>query len=152
MTRWLPWLIQRKTALRLKTKSASPHNVAAEPNRQIMADKYSPLDQLFLWWLGEPALPRLVGELGLAGGRRAVSLRYSADWLRSGFALSEDLPLLGELFVPRDKDCAAGAVDDARPDRWGERVIRKFELTPRLSIRQHLMWCPAPRVWVIRPC
>lgn len=105
-----------------------------------MAEKYIPQDQLFLWWLGEPALPRLVGELGLAIGGRAVSLRYSVDWLGNGFALSEDLPLLGELFVPRDKDCTAGAVDDARPDRWGERVIRKFELTPRLSILEFLLF------------
>lgn len=122
-------------------KSALPHSVvAATPGPQTMADKYSLQDQLFLWWLGDAALPRLVGELGLASGGRAVSLRYSADWLGNGFALSEDLPLLDELFVPRDKDCAAGAVDDARPDRWGERVIRKFELTPRLSILEFLLF------------
>jgi serine/threonine-protein kinase HipA len=100
------------------------------------AQKYVPQDQLFLWWLGDPALPRLVGELGLAAGGRAVSLRYAVDWLRSGFALSEDLPLSNDLFVPREKDCAAGAVDD----RWGERVIRKFEATPRLSILEFLFF------------
>lgn len=105
-----------------------------------MAEKYLTQDQLFLWWLGDPSQPRPVGELGLAAGGRAVSLRYAADWLRSGFALSEDLPLVNELFVPRDKDCAAGAVDDARPDRWGERVIRKFEATPRLSILEFLLF------------
>ena len=92
-----------------------------------MAEPYAPQDRLFLWYLGEPSQPRPVGELGLAAGGRSVSLRYAPDWLRSGFALSEDLPLTGDLFVPREKDCAAGAVDDARPDRWGERVIRKFE-------------------------
>jgi serine/threonine-protein kinase HipA len=85
-------------------------------------------------------LPRPVGELGLAAGGRAVSLRYSPDWLRSGFALSEDLPLTGDLFVPLEKDCAAGVVDDARPDRWGERVIRKFEASPRLSILEFLLF------------
>ncbi|WP_309680621.1 HipA domain-containing protein, partial [Polaromonas sp.] len=105
-----------------------------------ITEKYLPQDQLFLWWLGDPSQPRPVGELGLAAGGRAVSLRYAADWLRSGFALSEDLPLVDELFVPRDKDCAAGAVDDARPDRWGERVIRKFEATPRLSILEFLLF------------
>jgi serine/threonine-protein kinase HipA len=67
-------------------------------------------------------------------------LRYAPVWLKSGFALSEDLPLSGDLFVPREKDCAAGAVDDARPDRWGERVIRKFEATPRLSILEFLLF------------
>ena len=105
-----------------------------------MADNYILQDRLFLWWLGDPAQPRPVGELGLAAGGRAVSLRYSPDWLRSGFALSEDLPLTGDLFVPREKDCAAGAVDDARPDRWGERVIRRFEPTPRLSVLEFLLF------------
>ena len=42
--------------------------------------------------------------------------------------------------MPRDKDCAAGAVDDARPDRWGERVIRRFEASPRLSILEFLLF------------
>ena len=105
-----------------------------------MADHYVPQDRLFLWYLGDPAQPRAVGELGLAAGGRAVSLRYGPDWLQSGFALSEDLPLTSDLFVPRDKDCAAGAVDDARPDRWGERVIRRFEPSPRLSILEFLLF------------
>lgn len=105
-----------------------------------MAEKYIPQDRLYLWWLGEPAQPRLVGELGQAAGGRAVSLRYAPQWLQSGFALSEDLPLTGELFLPLEKDCAAGSVDDARPDRWGERVIRKFEPTPRLSLLEFLLF------------
>ena len=105
-----------------------------------MLEKYIPQDRLFLWWLGDPAQLCPVGELGLAAGGRAVSLRYSPNWLRSGFPLSEDLPLVDDLFVPREKDCAAGAVDDARPDRWGERVIRKFEATPRLSILEFLLF------------
>ncbi len=101
---------------------------------------YEPRDVLYLWWLGDPAAPRLVGELRLASGGRSVALQYGADWLRTGFALSEDLPLTGELFVPTEKDRAAGAVDDARPDRWGERVIRKFERSPRLSILEFLLF------------
>lgn len=105
-----------------------------------MTEEYVPQDRLFLWWLGDPAQPRPVGELRQAAGGRAVSLRYAPDWLQSGFALSEDLPLTGDLFVPRKKDCAAGAVDDARPDRWGERIIRKFEATPRLSILEFLLF------------
>lgn len=105
-----------------------------------MAEKYIPQDRLFLWWLSDPMQPRRVGELGLAAGGRAVSLRYAPEWLQSGFALSEDLPLVDDLFVPREKDCAAGALDDARPDRWGERVIRKFEATPRLSILEFLLF------------
>lgn len=69
-----------------------------------------------------------------------MSLRYAPGWLQSGFALSEDLPLVDDLFVPPEKDCAAGAVDDARPDRWGERVIRRFEATPRLSLLEFLLF------------
>src|SRR5262245_6648403 len=33
---------------------------------------------------------------------------------------------------------AAGAVDDARPDRWGERVIRFIDRPPRLSLLEYL--------------
>lgn len=31
-------------------------------------------------------------------------------------------------------------MDDARPDRWGERVIRRFEASPRLSILEFLLF------------
>ena len=108
-----------------------------------MADEavaYRPKDTLHLWWLEDPAQPRRIGELRLVLGGRAVGLHYAADWLRSGFPLSEDLPLTGELFVPAHKDTAAGAVDDARPDRWGERVIRRFEKSARLSILEFLLF------------
>lgn len=104
------------------------------------ARAYAPRDTLFLWWLGSPAQPRLVGELRLVSGGRAVALQYGADWLASGFPLSEDLPLTPGLFVPAGKDTAAGSVDDARPDRWGERVIRKFVPSPRLSILEYLLF------------
>nr|WP_255429258.1 HipA domain-containing protein [Ramlibacter albus] len=93
-----------------------------------------------LWWLGDPAQPRRVGDISLAMGQRAVALQYSPEWLRSGFALSEDLPLAPQLFLPPEKDSAAGALDDARPDRWGERVIRKFEKSPRLSLLEFLLF------------
>lgn len=70
---------------------------------------------------------------------RGVSLRYHDDWVDRGFALSEDLPLLrGHEFLPTEKDTAAGAVDDARPDRWGERVIRVLDRPPRLSLLEYL--------------
>ena len=115
----------------------------ADENFQTMletASTYVPQDRLYLWWLGDQARPKLVGELSLASGARAVSLRYGPDWLQNGFALSEDLPLVGDLFVPPGKDSAPGAVDDARPDQWGERVIRKFETSPRLSILEYLLF------------
>jgi serine/threonine-protein kinase HipA len=101
--------------------------------------KYEPSDHLLLWWLAEPAQPRLVGDLNLVRSSRGVSLRYAESWVESGFALSEDLPLLsGQEFLPKERDTAAGAVDDARPDRWGERVIRFIDKPPRLSLLEYL--------------
>ena len=101
---------------RLRRKDAAACNRASRVT-------YTPQDQLFLWLLTRPEQPLLIGELNTVAHSRGVSLRY-AEWLARGFALSEDLPLLDEEFLPREKDSAAGAVDDARPDRWGERVIR----------------------------
>ena len=99
---------------------------------------YTPADHLHLWWLGDPARPRCVGELSLLRTLRGVSLRYADEWLAEGFALSEDLPLLAQEFMPADKETAVGAVDDARPDRWGERVIRFVDKPPRLSLMEYL--------------
>jgi serine/threonine-protein kinase HipA len=107
-----------------------------------MADHmaYTPQDPLFLWLLSDPAHPRLVGELSLALGGQSVALRYGEEWLRQGFALSEDLPLVDALFVPTRKQEIAGAVEDARPDRWGERVIKKLERSPRMSLLEYLLF------------
>lgn len=86
------------------------------------------LDRFFLWMLSDPAHPLLAGELKqLANGD--VSLTYSAAWISCGFALSADMPLDENEYRPaaqrgRQEPCAAGAVDDARPDSWGEKVIR----------------------------
>ena len=99
---------------------------------------FVPQDAMYLWWLGDSAAPRLIGDIRLADRNRKVSLTYDVTWLQNGFALSEDLPLVAGEFLPADKDCAAGAVDDARPDRWGERVIRLFEKTSRLSLIEYL--------------
>lgn len=98
------------------------------------------LDALSLWFLGDPALPRLVGELQLMAVGKGVSLRYAPSWLAQGFALSEDLPLIDTEHLPRAKGIAAGAVDDARPDRWGERVIQFIDKPPRLSLMEYLYY------------
>ncbi len=99
---------------------------------------YRVSDRLFLWMLSDPARPVLVGELNAVRAPRGVSLRYADTWLARGFALSEDLPLVPNEFLPMEKDTAAGAVDDARPDRWGERVIRVLDKPPRLSLLEYL--------------
>jgi serine/threonine-protein kinase HipA len=104
----------------------------------VTAADYRPADRLHLWLLTVPSDPVLIGELNLVRESRGVSLRYADTWLERGFALSEDLPLIGEEFLPRDKETAVGAVDDARPDRWGERVIRFLDKPPRLSLLEYL--------------
>ena len=100
--------------------------------------RYTPADRLYLWLLTQPERPVLIGELNTVRTLRGVSLRYADSWLQHGFALSEDLPLMAEEFLPHERDTAAGAVDDARPDRWGERVIRFIDKPPRLSLLEYL--------------
>ena len=103
---------------------------------------YKLSDELWLWWLVDPAHPRLAGTLRHVrrSARRpgGVSLEYTPPWLASGQALSEDLPLQPGEFFPLEADAAAGAVDDARPDRWGERVIRLLDRPARLSTLEYL--------------
>ena len=99
---------------------------------------YRITDQLFLWLLTAPDDPVLIGELNMVRSTRGVSLRYASSWIERGFALSEDLPLVAEELFPAVKDTSAGAVDDARPDRWGERVIKFLDKPPRLSLLEYL--------------
>ena len=101
---------------------------------------YRPSDALYLWWLAQPERPVLIGTLMTVRASQGVSLRYAPTWLKSGFALSEDLPLRDIEWMPHDKETAAGAVDDARPDRWGERVIRWLDKPPRLSLLDYLFY------------
>ena len=101
------------------------------------------LDDLFLWYLADPGMPRYVGALKLVSAGKGVSLHYGKDWLTHGFALSEDLPLVDTEFLPpgrlaNDTQRAVGAVDDARPDRWGEKVIRFVVKPKRLSLMEYL--------------
>ncbi len=95
-------------------------------------------DELHLWFLGNPGSPRWVGSLQLMAVGKGVSLIYGVPWLAEGFALSEDLPLVDIEHLPRFKGQAAGAVDDARPDRWGERVIQYIDRPARLSLMEYL--------------
>lgn len=103
------------------------------------------LDDLYLWYLGDPATPRWVGALKLVSAGKGVSLHYGKEWLASGFALSEDLPLVDNEFLPpgrlaADAQRAVGAIDDARPDRWGEKVIRFVDKPKRLSLMEYLYY------------
>jgi|GEM_PF-104630 len=102
-------------------------------------------DTLFLWFLGNPAIPAYVGELNYVVKGKGVSLRYGSDWLENGFALSGDLPLTDAEFLPPTRmqshePRAVGAVDDARPDRWGEKVIRFIDRPERQSLMEFLYY------------
>ena len=101
---------------------------------------YEPGDVAYLWWLGLPSRPVFIGELRIVRSNQGVSLRYAESWLRAGFSLSEDLPLIADEFLPQAKETAAGAVDDARPDRWGERVIRFLDKPRRLALLDYLFY------------
>ena len=105
-----------------------------------MSQVYEPQDSMSLWWLGGVLDPVRIGTLSLQDQRRKVGLTYDPTWLSSpqGFALSEDLPLRLGLMLPTERDTAAGAVEDARPDQWGERVIRLIERPARLSLLEYL--------------
>ena len=103
------------------------------------------LDALYIWYLEDTAKPRLVGALQLVSAGKGVALHYGAEWLATGFALSEDLPLVDTLFLPPGRlsaqaPRAVGAVDDARPDRWGEKVIRFVDRPKRLSLMEYLYY------------
>ena len=102
------------------------------------ASRYTPTDRLYLWLLTQPARPAFIGELNLVRATQGVSLHYAQSWLSGGFPLSEDMPLVDQELIPVEKAAAIGAVDDARPDRWGERVIRFIDKPPRLSLLEYL--------------
>jgi serine/threonine-protein kinase HipA len=110
--------------------------------RKIVSNKTAAprFDSLWLWYLENPAAPRLVGELRYLNIGKGASLQYSPGWLQSGFRLSEDLPLIDREFSPRTPGSAVGAVDDARPDRWGERVIQFVDRPSRLSVMEYLYY------------
>ncbi|MDO9483821.1 MAG: HipA domain-containing protein [Hydrogenophaga sp.] len=101
---------------------------------------YQPQDSMSLWWLADPAAPQRIGTVSLQDNRRKLGLSYDPGWLAGpqGFALSEDLPLQPGLHLPAERDTAVGAVDDARPDQWGERVIRILERPARLSLLEYV--------------
>jgi serine/threonine-protein kinase HipA len=107
---------------------------------QSVLANYQPTDTLYLWYLAQPSRPIQIGEMNLVRSTQGVSLRYADGWLQNGFPLSEDLPLIGQEFLPTERGTAAGAVDDARPDRWGERVIRFIDKPKRLSLLEYLFF------------
>ena len=109
-------------------------------NKGVLPGSYQPQDTLFLWMLVNPEHPTLVGELGLSQlVPDCASFTYDSAWWN--FALSEDLPMVqGQTFTAVERGGAPGAIDDARPDRWGERIIRHLDRPARLSILEMLLF------------
>ncbi len=101
---------------------------------------YAPQDQLTVWALVNPAAPTLVGELQLSQlVADCANFTYDPGWWQ--FPLSEDLPLVhGQVFTAGERSSAPGAIDDARPDRWGERIIRHIDRPARLSVLEMLLF------------
>lgn len=106
----------------------------------VIPHNYVPQDQLYAWALVNPAQPMLVGELRLSQlVADCATFAYAPQWWN--FALSEDLPLVqGQEFTAGERGSAPGAIDDARPDRWGERIIRHVDRPARLSILEMLLF------------
>jgi serine/threonine-protein kinase HipA len=106
----------------------------------VTPHNYLPQDQLYAWVLVNPAQPMLVGELRLSQlVADCATFAYDPQWWH--FALSEDLPLVqGQAFTAGERGSAPGAIDDARPDRWGERIIRHVDRPARLSILEMLLF------------
>ena len=46
---------------------------ANSPSEPVVTETYTPVDTLFLWWLGDPTQPRFIGNLSLVHGNRAVA-------------------------------------------------------------------------------
>lgn len=101
---------------------------------------YVPQDQLYVWALVDPSNPTLVGEVKLSQlVSDCATFAYAPQWWN--FPLSEDLPIIpGQEFSAGLRGSAPGAIDDARPDRWGERIIRHIDRPARLSILEMLLF------------
>ncbi|OYT91806.1 MAG: phosphatidylinositol kinase [Burkholderiales bacterium PBB3] len=114
--------------------------MAANPTSGVDPRTYQPQDQLYVWALVDPAKPVLVGEVSLSPlVADCANFSYAPAWWN--FALSEDLPLIaGQSFSAGQRGSAPGALDDARPDSWGERIIRHVDRPARLSILEMLLF------------
>ncbi|AVT13533.1 type II toxin-antitoxin system HipA family toxin [Paracidovorax avenae] len=109
-------------------------------NGPVHPRTYVPQDELHLWALVNPDYPVKVGTLRLSElVPDCATFSYDEGWWH--FPLSENLPIMpGHPFTAAEKGSAPGAIDDARPDRWGERVIRHIDRPARLSILEMLLF------------
>lgn len=90
-------------------------------------------NSLAVWYLENPLRPLLVGRVKLEASNRRCLLELDDGWRRSGFHLSPDLTHDKKVHAPLKDMLAPGALDDAMPDRWGERMIRIVSRPSRMS-------------------
>ena len=91
-----------------------------------------------LGWSFYPVLGIELGrtELGNARGFGEQPM-LAAERVAVGVEL---LPLIDGEQGPQARDEVSGAVEDARPDRWGERVIEVIEKPSRRSLMEYLLF------------
>ncbi len=81
--------------------------------------------EAFVWtWLAGAEEPAVAGRLELAGG--IVNFNYGRSYLGRPDAVSiylPELPLRPGRIAPLDGLTIAGAIKDAGPDAWGQRVV-----------------------------
>lgn len=99
-----------------------------------------PGNELAVWNLTDPDDPVRVGTASLMLGGRGIAFTYDRDWLANGYPLSGDMPLQRALLAPTARDRLFGALDDAMPDRWGERAIRFVDNPPRATALDFLYY------------
>jgi len=111
-------------------------------------------DRLYAWMLMTPLQPQLVGQI-IRQSNGDVGLQYAPSWIERGFALSDDMPLDAQTFTPLHhharQPAAPGALDDARPDRWGEKVIR-YLYKPGASVYDNLYFAGDERFGALGVC
>ncbi|GAC1432550.1 MAG: HipA domain-containing protein [Burkholderiaceae bacterium] len=93
----------------------------------------APGNDLAVWHLQKPDVPVKVGVVSLALGGRGLSFAYHPAWRTDGFALSGDMPLEAAAIISSVRDTQPGALQDAMPDRWGERSIRFLDKPKRVT-------------------
>ena len=108
-----------------------------------MATKIAPQtspERLYAWMPSDPKNHRLAGEISRQNNGD-VGLTYDPIWLETGLTVSDDMPLVAQTWTPVHhsgrQPGAPGALDDARPDRWGEKVIR-YLYKPGASVYDNL--------------
>ncbi|WGZ95061.1 MAG: type II toxin-antitoxin system HipA family toxin [Candidatus Thiothrix putei] len=106
----------------------------------MSTQKILPGNELAVWNLTDPQTPVRVGTASLALGGRGVAFVYERSWLANGYSLSGDMPLQRAVLTPTVRDRLFGALDDAMPDRWGERAIRFIDNPPRATALDFLYY------------